>query len=413
MVLPATAPDTDVPDPPAAAPAEAEPPIRLQDSIGFGARVFAAVWAGWAALGLLGTGTFAAQKSVGVPGVDATPITPGWHNLIVQGNHADALWYQRIASGGYRADDPSAAFFPLFPMLARGLGWIGIPAFPATLLLAQVAFFGALVVMHALTRRELGEQNARRAVRYLAVFPTAFFFLSPFTESLFLLLALLTFWFARTGRWWWAAAPALLAGLTRSVGIVLCAALLAEAVQQHLTDRRSSPGTPASAGALAARALAVAAPAIGLVIYLSYWQSQGNLTAPMDAQAQWGKVWTLPNETLWHAAKFAWQYQSYWLLDLLVTAVPLVTVIAGAALRILRPGYVIYALASLALPLTAEFASRPLMSVPRYVAVLFPTYWVLAVAVERRRLSGPLVLGISVGGFALLGLLFINAYSIF
>jgi hypothetical protein len=232
MVLPATAPDTDVPDPPAAAPAEAEPPIRLQDSIGFGARVFAAVWAGWAALGLLGTGTFAAQKSVGVPGVDATPITPGWHNLIVQGNHADALWYQRIASGGYRADDPSAAFFPLFPMLARGLGWIGIPAFPATLLLAQVAFFGALVVMHALTRRELGEQNARRAVRYLAVFPTAFFFLSPFTESLFLLLALLTFWFARTGRWWWAAAPALLAGLTRSVGIVLCAALLAEAVQQ-------------------------------------------------------------------------------------------------------------------------------------------------------------------------------------
>jgi hypothetical protein len=164
---------------------------------------------------------------------------------------------------------------------------------------------------------------------------------------------------------------------------------------------------------LAARALAVAAPAIGLGIYLSYWQSQGHLTAPMDAQAQWGKVWTLPHETLWHAATFAWQYQSYWLLDLLVTAVPLVTVIAGAALRILRPSYVIYALVSLALPLTAEFASRPLMSVPRYVAVLFPTYWVLAVAVERRRLPGPLVLGVSVGGFALLGLLFINAYAIF
>ena len=403
MVLPdaGPAPDTDRPSPAADPAAD---PIRLRDGLGFAARVFAGVWGGWALRGLLGAGTFAAQQSVGVPGVDATQVTPGWHNLVAQGNHADALWYQRIASGGYRAGDPSAAFFPLFPMAARVLGWLGIGAVPAALLIAQASFFGALVVLHALTRRELGEANARRAVRYLALFPTAFFFLSPFTESLFLLLALLAFWFARTGRWWWAAAPALLCGLTRSVGIVLAAALLAEAVQQYLAgDRRQ----------LAGRLLAVAAPAVGLGVYLLYWQSQGNLHAPMDVQAQWGKAWTLPHKTLWDAATLAWQYQSYWLLDLLVTLVPLVAAIAGAVMRVLRPSYVLYSLLSLVLPLTAEFPSRPLMSVPRYVAVLFPTAWVLAVLVERRRIPDTVVIGASAGGFALLGLLFVNAYAIF
>src|SRR5436190_81675 len=34
----------------------------------------------------------------------------------------DAVWYLRVANSGYRDGGPEAAFFPLYPALARGLG---------------------------------------------------------------------------------------------------------------------------------------------------------------------------------------------------------------------------------------------------------------------------------------------------
>jgi hypothetical protein len=78
---------------------------KNRDGLGFTVRVFAAVWAGWALLGLLGVQIITAGHPVSVPGLDAQPASPGWHNLLTVGNRGDALWYQRIAAGGYRTDD--------------------------------------------------------------------------------------------------------------------------------------------------------------------------------------------------------------------------------------------------------------------------------------------------------------------
>ena len=66
----------------------------------------------------------------------------------------------------------------------------------------------------------------------ICVFPTSYFFLMPYTESLFFLLAVTAFWGARRGEWAVAATAAALAALTRSVGIVLAPALLVEALHQ-------------------------------------------------------------------------------------------------------------------------------------------------------------------------------------
>ena len=77
------------------------------------------------------------------------------------------------------------------------------------------------MVMYALTRNEFSEEIARRAVLYAAVFPTAFFFLAPYSESLFLLLVLLSFWSARRGRWAMAGATGALAALTRNLGVLV------------------------------------------------------------------------------------------------------------------------------------------------------------------------------------------------
>jgi hypothetical protein len=377
--------------------------IRLRDGIGFATRVFVAVWFGWALLSLIGVLIIPAGTPVGVPGLDAEPHTAGWHNILTSGHRADALWYQRIGADGYTDTDSSAAFFPLYPLAIFVLTTItGLGIFPAALIVAQAAYFGTLVVMYGLTRRELGAENARRATRYLAVFPTAFFFLVPYTESLFLLLVLLTFWYARGNRWWLAVLPAALAGLTRSAGIVLVAALAIEAVEQWRKSGRS----------LAPRLVASLAPAAGIGSYFAYWSVvHGSLMAPVDAQKNWQKEWMWPPETLWEATASAWKYQSYWLIDLVVVLIPLVATLAGV--RMIPLSYTAYAVGSLLLPLSNAFAPRPLMSTPRYVLVLFPAFWVIALAVQRKWFSHSLVIGGFAGGFALLGLLFVNSYAIF
>src|SRR5918999_2089660 len=89
----------------------------------------------------------------------------------------DAAWYLRIADSGYAGSDVRAAFFPLYPMLVRGLA-SPLGASPAALLLASyavalAAFLGALALLHRLVSLGLGPPPARPALLLLAVFPAA------------------------------------------------------------------------------------------------------------------------------------------------------------------------------------------------------------------------------------------------
>ena len=72
-----------------------------------------------------------------------------------------------------------------------------------------------------------------------------------------------------------------------------------------------------------------------------------------------------------------------------------------------------YALGSLLIPLSYPFPPRPLLSMPRFVAVIFPVSWVLADATERGRLPHTAVVATFAGGFALLATLFMNWWYIF
>jgi CPA1 family monovalent cation:H+ antiporter len=45
-----------------------------------------------------------------VPGWPITQTSESWHHVFTSWERFDALWFLRIASSGYRVDDPSAAF---------------------------------------------------------------------------------------------------------------------------------------------------------------------------------------------------------------------------------------------------------------------------------------------------------------
>jgi len=153
-------------------------------------------------IGVVGVTLFPPLAAVRVPGWPAPAPDPGWQNAFTAWERFDALWFLRIADSGYRLRDGSAAFFPLYPLAIRGLSLaLGGHPFAAATIVSNAAFWGGLVVTYLLTASELSERTARTTVLLMCVFPTAHFFLMPYSESLFFLLSVTAFWGARRRRW--------------------------------------------------------------------------------------------------------------------------------------------------------------------------------------------------------------------
>ena len=133
----------------------------------------------------------------------------------------DGTLFAQIALHGY-ATPVAPMMWPLLPALEHLLLPLtgGDPAL-AGMLVANAAFFGTLVLLRRLAEREVGPEAARRAAWYLAIFPTAFYFFAPYSESLFLLLSIGAFGAMRTRRWWLGGALGCLAVLARSAGVLL------------------------------------------------------------------------------------------------------------------------------------------------------------------------------------------------
>src|SRR3954447_9852095 len=74
----------------------------------------------------------------------------------------DSTWYLGIAHSGY--DGASTAFFPLYPVLVRGVAVVDSPAalLVASFAVSLAALFGALVLLHRLAALELGSVAVAR-----------------------------------------------------------------------------------------------------------------------------------------------------------------------------------------------------------------------------------------------------------
>ena len=383
---------------------------RLRDGLRPCLAVFLAARIGLSLLSVVAVGLMEPLDPVPVPGRAGPPATEGWHNAVDATERQDAVWYLRLADAGWSADDASAAFFPLYPLTVRVVGWM-LPdssagdELLAALLVSNLAFLGALLALFALASESYGDRIAKRAIVVAAIFPTAFFFLAPYTESLFLFLSVLAFREARHDRWGRVAVFGTLAALTRSVGLLLIPALLVEAFAR---DRGGAGGKRALVG----RVAGAAAISVGPLSWFAWWGlAHGNWLAPLDAQKLWSRELQPPWVTLGHAIELAWTYRSYWLLDLLIVSLA----IAGIALALpkLRASEVTYGALSVLLPLVDPFWDRPLLSAPRFMVVVFPALWGLSGVGLGRRLPRPLVTSVLVAGWALSAILFVNWHHLF
>jgi hypothetical protein len=157
--------------------------------------------------------------------------------------------------------------------------------------------------------------------------------------------------------------------------------------------------------AFASRLAGATAITLGPLCWFAWWGLvHGNWLGPLDAQANWGRELQPPWVTLGRAIELAWSFQSYWLLDLLIVSLA----VGGLALALpaLRPSETVYGTLSVLLPLFDPFWDRPLLSVPRFVVVVFPALWGLSGIGLGRKLPQPLVVAMLAAGWAISAMLF-------
>src|SRR5215204_5758710 len=288
----------------------------------------------------------------------------------------DSVWYLRIADSGYGDSAPRAAFFPLYPLLVRGLA-TPFGASEAALLLAAytlslAAFLAALFLLHRLTELELGRRLARPTLLLLAVFPAAVYFGAPYSESLFLLLGVGAFYAARTGRWAWAGACAGLASATRSAGLLLLIPLA-------MLWWASRPRRSRDAAWLALAPLKGAWDGLVAAVDGVRQLASGSRT-PVYFEAAVGDPFRIAAINVM----------------LFVTLMFAVLACVGVWRRLPR-AYGAWVAVSLLLPLTFPVTPQPLMSLPRFVAVLFPLFMWLAIVCDERRITDLVAAAFAVG----------------
>jgi mannosyltransferase PIG-V len=383
---------------------------RTREAVRYSLTVFVVARLALFVAGLLAVGLVHGIAPVSVPGWPAPPLADGgWHNAFTAWERFDALWFLRIADAGYRTTDGSAAFFPLYPLLVRAAAFaLGGRPLAAGLLVSNAAFAASLCVLYLLSAEERSVDTARTTVLLTAVFPSAIFLYAPYSEAVFLLLAIVCVRAARRRRWWLAGVAGALAALTRSVGIALAPALAVEAFLQWREGHR---------GSLVRGLLAAAGPGVGAASYLGYWYARvGDPLAPIHLQANWQRSASWPWTTLYAATKdmveFAGrQNGGYWAIDWFIV-VPILAASVWAAVRY-RPSYTVYLWGGMLIPLCYVFQPRPLMSMPRFVLPLFPAFWAVSELARRWRVPRAAVAAVAAGGLGLLLVLFVNWYYIF
>ncbi|HEX2292002.1 MAG TPA: mannosyltransferase family protein [Gaiellaceae bacterium] len=316
----------------------------------------------------------------------------------------DSVWFLRIAHDGYGAtEEAAAAFYPLYPLLVGALGRVLFGHYVlAGVIVSLTACLGAFTLLYRLALPRLGGEGAYRTVLYLAVFPFALFLGAVYSESLFLLAAVASFLLAEQRRFLGAGIAAGLAWLTRPLGIALLPALALIAWRSpHRKD---------------ALLRLAAAPALFAVYPLVLWRQTGDPFAFVHAERMWSReVSPLgPLGGIWAGLRAGWagvrQLASgsdatlYWsavqdtdpdrvaAINLSQLAfLVLFSFLAVVAWRRFGAPYGLFAVLSLAIPLSVPSERWPLLSIQRFGLVVFPLFMALAALGSRPRLHAGVV----------------------
>ena len=196
------------------------------------------------------------------------PAEHFWDTLVAW----DGLRYLDVAKVLYPATlAEQHGFFPLVPLILRGLDEIGVPPVAGGLMLANLAGLAGLVAVVYVTQYLFGDRVATRTGIALACFPLSYVLSMLYSEPFALAAGFGAVALVQRRRYWAAVPLGIAVGLSRSNGVLFALPLAGAALR--------------AGGPLIARLFAVAAPAIGLGAFAAYLQARtGSALAFQEAQ---------------------------------------------------------------------------------------------------------------------------------
>lgn len=341
--------------------------------------------------GLVCAGVFAAARAFSLVvawlAAKQNRVTVG---LLLRG--WDGGHYTQIATQGYRLHElapreevpQDVAFFPGYPMTARVLAAVFGHRVVWLVALALGCSVAAAFVIGVLLRTWFSHDVAVRSVALLAFFPSAFVFNMTYAEGPFLLFVALCLLALARGRWVWAGAACLVAGLVRPNALAVMAAV---GVTAFITLRYRFRWQPV----------------VGVVLaplgFLAYWvwliAVSGRWTVYTDVQRQtWDQRLDPGLRALWNVGQVLIGERTDVNAVVYVSALVVgVGLFAWAILERLPLVLVTYSAGILVLVVFAH----QLLSTPRFVMAAFPLFIPPA-----RRLPVPVFAAV-VGGLAAIG----------
>lgn len=295
-----------------------------------------------------------------------------WSLVNFDGEH-----YLALAREGYK---PLTHFyFPLYPILINKMNIFGnsLQGFAYTgLLLSHIFFFVTLVYLIKLLKIDFKNNFVYLVLGLLLIFPTSFYFASFYTESLFLMLVVLSFYNARKGNWFLASLFTGLSTATRIVGLALIPALL---IEFWLANKQSINKSLNNRDIL----YLLLAPS-GLLLYTFYLKEQtGDPLVFLNTVEIFGdqrsSTFVLLPQVFYRYIFKIMPHLNFYRPVVFTTSFELLSALFLTFASIvgiykLRASYYIYMLIGFIMPtLSGSFSS-----LPRYSVVLFPMFIILA-----------------------------------
>lgn len=314
-----------------------------------------------------------------------------WYNY-------DVEYYVAIVRAGYPVGGITSGFHPLYPWVSSCLNLLFGSPLTSLLIVSSLCSVILTFAFYCLSLFDLDERVSWTATSLLLCWPVSIALFAPYTESLFLLLAVLCFIFARRRKFLLSGVAGGLASLTRQNGIVLCLPLLWEVWEASgrewktlLKNWRQLCGV-------------VLVPA-GYLLWLVYRalaiqdmrpdfsSVQGFIYSVMISPSHYrvfpNQQFLPPWTAMWKASRILLAGHLHWSAygDVLLGLLFILMLIAGWTR--LKVSYRIYSLAMILLALSYHTGAEvnPYTALPRHMLLAFPVFIGFSASYRFRRLS--------------------------
>lgn len=288
-----------------------------------------------------------------------------WSWINFDGEH-----YLAIAREGYRP--LTYFFFPFYSLLSRFVaGFLGgtFTSYALSgLFISHLSSLLAIIGFWKLLRIDYKEEISRKTILLLLFFPTSFYLVSYYTESIFLALVIWSFYFARRGNYLLAGILGGLSTATRVVGLALIPALTLEAIKDGKKN-------------LLQKILGILLVPSGLFIYMYYLKVRTGdpleffNTISIFGEQRSPEIILLPQVFFRYFFKILpnLNYSSFHIIFTTILEIltgSLFFVLSLIAFLKIRISYAVYFLVAYLIPTFSGSFS----SFPRYALILFPAF---------------------------------------